>query len=85
MADVELKQAVEEPGVALEDVECPVSDAGGAIHQQQALRHESGETLDTAVGLLIDGKVVVFDCGGEGCGLTKTQSEAFAGDGVDGT
>ena len=85
MADVELKQALEEPGVALEDVECPVSNAGGAIHQEQAQRHESGEPLDTAVGLLIGGEVVVFERGGEGHGLTKSQGEAFAGDGVNRT
>ena len=83
MADVELKQALEEPGVAPEDVECHLSNTGGAIHQEQALRHESGETLDTAVGLMIGGEVVVFERGGEGCGLTKTESEAFTGDGVD--
>ena len=84
VADVELKQALEEPGVVLEDVECPVSEAGRAIHQEQALRHESGETLDTAVGLLIGGEGVGFKGGSQSHGLAEGKGETFAGDGVDG-
>jgi hypothetical protein len=80
-----LEQALEEPGAALKEVKGSVSNAWGAIHQEQALRHEGGEALDAAVSLLIGGEVVVFERGGQGYGLTKTEGEAFAGDSVDRT
>ena len=85
MADMELEQTIEEPRVALEEVEGAVADAREAIHQKQAFGHDGGEPLDAAVSLLIGGEVVRLERRCECCGLTKAKGEAFAGDGVDRT
>ena len=85
MADMELEQALEQPRVALEEVEGAVADACEAIHQKQAFRHDGWQPLDAAVSLLVHGEVVCLERLGEGCGLTKAKGEAFAGDGVDRT
>ena len=85
VADVELKQPFEEPGVALEDVEGSIPDASRTVHEKQDLGHEGGKTLDAAVSLLIGGEVIGLERRSEGCGLAEAESETFAGDGVDRT
>jgi len=83
VADVDLEQPLEEPRVAPEDVEDMVAEARGAAHQEQGAGGESGETLDAAVGVLVGGGVIIPERGGQGCSLTKAESHAFAGDGID--
>ena len=74
MANVDLEQALEEPRVALQDVEGAITQARGTVHQKQGAGHEGGKTLDAAVGLLVGDEVVVAEGGGEGSGLAEAQS-----------
>ena len=53
LADVDLKKALEQPGVSLEGAEDRVAENRRAIHQEQAAGHEAGEALDASVSLLI--------------------------------
>jgi len=85
VVNVEAKEALEEPGAALEDFENPVAEERGAIHEEQAAGHKRRETLDAAVGPLVRGEVVDFERWGQSCGLTECEGESFAGDGIDGT
>jgi hypothetical protein len=84
VADVLLQQLLEEDWVALEDAENTVTDARGAIHQKQAAGHETWKALNASVGLLVEVEIVGLECAGEGCGLTKAERKAFAGDSVNG-
>ena len=85
LADVDLKKALEEPGIALEGAQDRVAKNGRAIQQEKVARHEGWKTLDAAMGLLIRGEIVGAEGVGEGCGLSKAQGHAFAGNGIDGS
>ena len=85
VAKVNLQQVLEEPRIALEDVQGSITDAGRTIHEEHTLGHEGGKKLDAAVGLLVGGEVIALECRSEGCSLTKAQGEALAGDGVNRT
>jgi hypothetical protein len=81
---VYLKELLEEVRAAFEGAEDLIAEARGAIQQEQAARDEAGEALDASMSSLIEREVVVVECDRESCGLAEAESEAFAGDGVDG-
>ena len=84
MADVEAKEPFEETGLALEEVEGEVAEAGGSVHEEHGASHEVRAALDGSVGLLVGGEVAAAEGFGQGEGLMEGEAEAFSGDGVDG-
>jgi hypothetical protein len=84
LADVNLQEALEEPGRALEGAEDAVAKEWRAIHEEQGAGHAAGKALDAAVGLLVEGEVVGAERFGQRYGLAEAEGEAFAGDGIDG-
>jgi hypothetical protein len=85
LTNVYLKELLEEERAALEGAEELVAKARRAIQQKKRAGHEARETLDAPVSLLIEGEIVILECGCESRGLAEAESKAFAGDGIDGT
>jgi hypothetical protein len=85
VADVDQEEALEEPGVPVEDVQGAVADARGAVHKEQTTGHDGWEAHDASMGSLVGSEMVGAEREGKcGC-LTEAEGDAFAGDGVDGT
>jgi hypothetical protein len=71
VADVEAKEPFEETGLALEEMEGEVAEAGGGVHEEHGASHEVRAALDGSVGLLVGGEVAVVEGFGEGKGLME--------------
>ncbi len=78
------EEALEEPGATLEVAERAVAEKGRLVHEEQAGGHDSRETHNASMGLLVGGEIIGFEGDGESGSLTEAESHAFAGDGVDG-
>ena len=84
LADVDLKQSLEDSGIALKKSERVVTKAGGAVQQQHDASHKVRQSLDGPMCLLIGCEVAGLQSFCERKGLAKTEAQAFAGYCVDG-
>jgi len=69
------KKMREEVGFAFEGVECPRKSQRVAIHKEHGAGHESRQTQQVRMSVLIESEVAGLECSGESLCLAKAERE----------